>query len=227
MAELERELRALGATVELPPEPDLVTAVRARLAEPGRPRRFAWRPVAIAVAALAVALGIAFAVPPARSAILRFLGLQGVSVVRVEKLPPVGSGPAAFGERSSLPEAERLLGFRPVLPELSPPDAVYADLADGVLILLYGEPRARLRLTELRTQHGLIQKLATVEQRIEQVRVNGGPGLWIEGPHVVVELFRQPRLSGNVLLWEQGGLTLRLEGRLTKEEALGIARSVR
>ena len=57
--------------------------------------------------------------------------------------------------------------------------------------------------------------------------MDGQPGIWVEGEHVVSELFGLPRLSGNVLLWEQDGLTLRLEGRLTKEQALELARSVR
>ena len=35
------------------------------------------------------------------------------------------------------------------------------------------------------------------------------------------------RLAANVLLWEQDGLTLRLEGAFSKEQALLIAESVR
>ena len=62
---------------------------------------------------------------------------------------------------------------------------------------------------------------------MERVEVDGQPGIWVEGEHVVSEPFGLPRLSGNVLLWEQNGLTLRLEGRLTKEQALDIARCVR
>jgi hypothetical protein len=57
--------------------------------------------------------------------------------------------------------------------------------------------------------------------------VNGEPGIWVEVRHVVFEPFGLPRLSGNVILWEQEGLTLRLEGRFTKEQALDLARSVR
>ena len=41
------------------------------------------------------------------------------------------------------------------------------------------------------------------------------------------EPFGLPRVSGNVVLWEQDGLTLRLEGRFTKEQALELGRSVR
>ena len=85
-------------------------------------------------------------------------------------------------------------------------------------MLFYGEPELRLRLTEM--VGGTIEKYVRLEQGVERVEVNGEPGIWVEGRHVVYEPFGLPRLSGNVLLWEQQGLTLRLEGRVTKEQAL-------
>ena len=69
MTELERDLRALAAYVDLPGERDLWPGIEARLAH--RPARRRLRAAAIAIVAAAVAIGIAFAVPPARSAILR------------------------------------------------------------------------------------------------------------------------------------------------------------
>jgi hypothetical protein len=71
--------------------------------------------------------------------------------------------------------------------------------------------------------------------QLEEVSVNGGRGYWIEGsPHLY--FYRDPagqvrqgttRLVGNVLLWEQGDLTLRLEAGISRAEALRIAASVR
>src|SRR4051794_6002973 len=79
MTELERALVALGNEVDLPPTPDLWPGVRERL------QRRRWlRPAVFAVALGAVAVGIAFAVPPARSAILRFF----------HRAPPPVGGPA-------------------------------------------------------------------------------------------------------------------------------------
>jgi hypothetical protein len=225
MAELERELRALGAFVELPAERDLVPAVRARLSMPPQ-RRWRWRALAVVLAAAIVALGVAFAIPPARSAILRFLGLEGVTIVQVDKLPPAAPEPVAIGQRISLSEAERQAGFRPLLPDLGRPSAVYLDNLGHYLILLYGKRPARLRLAETNIGPGLIKKYTTVGG-VEPVDVDGAPGLWLKGPHVVIELSTQPRLSGNVLLWERDGLLLRLEGKLTLEQALRIARSMR
>jgi hypothetical protein len=67
------------------------------------------------------------------------------------------------------------------------------------------------------------------------VTVNGGRGFWLEGaPHQF--FYRDPdgsvrpdtlRLAGNTLLWEQGGVTLRLEADLTRDQALRLASTFR
>jgi RNA polymerase sigma factor (sigma-70 family) len=73
------------------------------------------------------------------------------------------------------------------------------------------------------------------QTRLDEVQVHGARGYWIEGPPHLY-WYRdaadevQPgstRLVGNVLLWEQAGLTLRLESALSKTEALHLADSVR
>ena len=71
--------------------------------------------------------------------------------------------------------------------------------------------------------------------RLEQVTMAGRPAYWIEGrPHFFFyrdqsgrQIDERFRLAANVLLWEQDGLTLRIEGAFSKEEALRIAASVR
>jgi hypothetical protein len=70
--------------------------------------------------------------------------------------------------------------------------------------------------------------------KLEEVSVNGNRGYWIEGEtHLFFFLDAQGRmqsdtfrLAGNVLLWEQANLTLRLELGVPKAEALRIAASV-
>jgi hypothetical protein len=223
MAELERELRVLAEAVEWPAEPDLAARVRTRLGEPRRSRR---RLIAAALAALAVLIGAAFAVPDSRSAILRLFGLEGVTVIQVDELPRVGRGPLVFGDRTTLVQAERELGFTALLPNLGRPEDVRVDPGGGYLIVLYD---SRIRLSEFRSGPSgpfLLKKLSA-DSRVRRLTVNGGPGLWVPGGHLVFELGRQPRLAGNTLLWEQGRLTLRLEGRFTLAKALEIARSVR
>jgi hypothetical protein len=175
---------------------------------------------------LVVSLAATMAVPDARTAVLRFLGIKGATVIRVDELPPASAAPQEYGESVTLMEAERVVGFRPLVIEGGEPDDVRIDrFSPYFIVILYGDPNVRLRLTEM--VGGLTQKYARVEQRVERVRVGGEPGIWVEGRHVVSEPFGLPRLSGNVLLWEQDGLTLRLEGKFTKEQALELANSVK
>jgi hypothetical protein len=225
LPDLERDLAALARVVDLPAERDLVPAVLARLHKPTYVGR--WRRAAgIAALVLVVGLASTMAVPDARTAVLRFLGIKGATVIRVDELPPVAVELPEFGESVGIGEAERVVGFRPLLIDGRSPDDVRIDRFSPYFIVLhYGEPGVRLRLTEM--VGGVIEKYARVEQRVERVEVNGEPGIWVEGRHVVYEPLGLPRLSGNVILWEQQGLTLRLEGGFTKEQALDLARSVR
>jgi hypothetical protein len=222
MPELDVALRELGRHVEFPPTPDLASAVRDRLARP----RLWRRPIAIALAVVVVAIGAVLAVPPARTAILDWLGLRGVSIVRVDELPPT-------------PVAERLdLGRQVTLEQLpawvivpdDEPDGVY--MGHGRVSLLWGTPdRVQLLLTEFQGE-AFIEKLIEPDAPVEGVTVDGEPGAWLEDPHVVI--FKDPsgrirestpRLAGKTLLWQHGEVTLRLEGDLSKEEALRIART--
>lgn len=228
MSELDAVLRELGRQVEFPPTPDLASAVRRRLG-----KRRSWRrPVALALAVLVVAIGAALAVPAARTAILDWLGLRGVSIVRVEKLPPVPAiGNLDLGRPVTLAEARRRSPW--LLVPADAPDRVYFSTAipDGKVSFLWGTPASvRLLLTEFRGE-SFIEKLIEPEARVEPVEV-GDRGVWLEEPHVLA--FRDPhgifrestaRLAGKTLIWQEGDVTLRLEGDLSKDQALRIARS--
>jgi hypothetical protein len=71
---------------------------------------------------------------------------------------------------------------------------------------------------------------------IEAVTVGGKPGFWIaDAPHGVLLVCNEAeddcreeryRLAGNVLLWEDDGITLRIESGLSREESLAIAESM-
>lgn len=238
MAELELELRRLGAEVAWPETPDLGRAVRRRIEGPPE-RRFHPRALAIALAVLAVAVGAVLAVPPARTAILDWLGFGGVEIRRVEELS--GVPPEArlvLGERTTLAEAQRRSGHPVLVPvDSAAPDAVYLDTASpgNPVALVYGSlAEPRLLVLEFRAAP-LIEKELVSATQVEPVRVGGEQGLWIEGPrHEFVyrtlegeEAIDTQRLAGNTLLWKRGSLTLRLEGDLSKDEAIRIAESMR
>ena len=241
MPELERELRALAAYVDLPVAPELAPRVRARLeSAPGptkRPRR-----LVLALAALAVALAAALAVPPARTAILRFFHIQGATVTRVSRLPRVPEGAKLdLGRRVTLEQAQRAVRFPVIVPDLGSPDDVYLDrrVPGGMVSLVYGsESHLRLLATEFLGSGApqLIQKKVQEGTRVDQVSVDGEPGIWVGGPpHVFMYEYafgdvreESIRLSGNALVWQYGRMTLRLEGEdLTKAEALRIASKMR
>jgi len=228
MPEFDVALRQLGRHIEWPPTPELAPAVRSRIG-----KRRAWRPVAIALAVLVVAVGAVMAVPPARTAIFEWLGIKGVKITRVEQLPPTPVvGNLDLGRPVTLAEARRRAPWL-LVPTDAPDSVHYSDsIPGGKVTLLWGTPTSvRLLLTEFRGET-FIEKLIQPETNVEEVTVDGKPGVWLEDRHVV--LYRNlkgftredtARLVGQTLLWQDGEVTLRLEGDLSKEEALRIARS--
>ena len=103
MSSLEQRLEALGRELAFPATPDLSGRARST----GRP--FPWRQVAFALAILAVAIAAAFAVPQARTTILRWFHLNGVTVERVDTLPEAQERAKAggLGRRLTLDQAQR------------------------------------------------------------------------------------------------------------------------
>jgi hypothetical protein len=82
----------------------------------------------VAVAAALALAGAAFAVTPARHAILSVLGLRGVRIERVPRLPPGLRGAGArsgLGRRIPINRAHHAAGFNAVLPSAT--GAAYLD----------------------------------------------------------------------------------------------------
>jgi len=236
MPELDLVLRELGRQIEFPPTPDLAPGVRGRLDE-----RRAWRrrSLVIAVAVLAVGIGAVLAVSPARTAILDWLGIRGARIVRVEQLPPAPVvGNLDLGRQVTLAQARRLAPWLlvPTAEGVGSPDRVSysSEIPGGKVTFLWGTPEnVHLLLTQFRGE-AFIEKLVQPETKVELVRVDGNRGAWLEDPHVLI--YRSSdgqlredtaRLAGKTLLWQRGTVTLRLEGELSKAEALRIARSSR
>jgi hypothetical protein len=267
--DLDGALADLAAALEFPATPDLAGAVAARLDEapapgPARVRRGrlagrpGWRRLAVAalVAVLLAAAGLV-ASPGTREAVARRLGLRGVGV-ELGGTPPttVTTRPGerldlGLGERVTLAEARRRVGFRVLVPGAAgfrQPAAVHVNQAappGGRVDLVYrsraGLPASPftdvgLLLTEFqgRPTPQFIKKVAVLGM-VEAVTVGGEPGYWFSGePHFFTYQDarggvheEQTRLAGNTLIWQRGGLTLRLEGQISRREALAIAESLR
>jgi hypothetical protein len=201
MIELERELRGLARFIEFPETPDVTSKVRRDLQDT---RQGVWpRRAALAVAIAVLAVGAGFAVPQARTAILRFFGAGPVQIEFVDRLPAVRPAPRLELGRAIDPGDAPFTLLRSKL--LGEPDAVYRD--GDVVTLLYGSPqRVRLLLTEIAGSDftpEIGKKLAAAGTHVEFVPIRGsvGPGVWIEGrPHVVLIPGGPPRLATNTLI---------------------------
>ncbi|HWO81245.1 hypothetical protein [Gaiella sp.] len=241
MSGLERELRALSAVVDWPAEPDVATTVADRLGErpPARPRRLR---VAIVAVALLAALLAVLAVPPARTAILDWLGIGGARIVRVDELPPL---PArrdfdVLGQRTSSVAAQTGAGFPLAEPPRDEPAPDEVRLAPGLRVsyIWRDGDDVRLLITQFPGRVGdpaLLKKLVGRTTAVDRFEVDGDPAVWLEGgPHAV--LFVAPDgtirddqgwLAGNTLLVDRDGVTIRVEGQLEREAAVELVRATR
>ena len=176
----------------------------------------------LAVAAAIAALAAAFAVPQSRAAILDLFDFGGVTIERVQQLSAARERPlgANLGPVVTRAQAAAVLGRRPLLPDVP----VTLHLSGRVVSLLFTYAGQPVLLSEFRGFPGILKKIVAPSTTIEQT----SRGLWLEGAHLYLFPEAPPRLAGNVLLWQQNGLTLRLEGRgLAKSVAIWLAARIR
>jgi hypothetical protein len=239
MAELEQELRDLARALDFPDVPDLTGRVRARLvAPPPRKRRRAGLLVA---ATLVAAVCAALAVPQARTAILDWLGLRGVSVERVPTQPTAPDRPADLGLGSvvGLDEARARAAFDVLVPDATPDEVRFSEaLPGGQVAFVWREEDGDVEalLTEFRADldFEFIEKMAGPATVVERFELDGNRALWLTGaPHGFTyrdasgDLREETlRLAGSTLLWQRGSTILRLEGDFTRAEALAFADSL-
>jgi hypothetical protein len=157
-----------------------------------------------------------------------------------------------LGRFITLDEAAELVDFSilvPRLEEIGAPHATYVgpEPRGGRVSLVYAPndflptddlTGVGLLVMQFQASHAELVggKLAPPEASIEAVSVRGRPALWISGaPHELVfyrdvrgEARYDPlRLAGNTLLWEENGLTVRLESALSLAQAIRVAESMR
>jgi len=239
MADLERDLRDLALALDFPAAPDLTGRVRAQLAAP--PRRSYRRAVLLVAATLVAAACAALAVPQARTAILDWLGLNGVSIERVPTQPDAPVQPVNYGlgRLVDLGEAREAAQFEVVVPDGSPDEVRFSESLPGgqvAFVWLDDEGKLDVLLTEIRADldRQFMGKMAGPDTRIQPFRLNGEPAVWLDGaPHAFSyrDLGDQInaetlRLAGPTLLWQRGSVIFRLEGASTREEAVAYAESL-
>jgi hypothetical protein len=204
--------------------------------------------VLLVAAAIALALGT-------QVVVAHYIQLRGATVQSVPALPsPSPVRAADVGQRYSLGDrfdsiegAAKAAGFTPLVPAaLGRPDQVFYRRDAGVVTLVYGprtglpasvDPQVGALVMEARGQvsRPSFGKLVQPGVTLQDVTVGGDPGYWISGaPH---GFFFYPtgsggtsidtlRLSGEALIWNRGGLVLRLESGLGKEQSIALAQSL-
>jgi hypothetical protein len=240
VTDLELRLVALGRDLDVPDAPDLVARVSADIG-PRRadPRRRLVLVLAVVLCAVVLA---SLAIPDARSAVLRFFGIGAARIELVDELPevqpPYAELELMLGERVPLAEARARAGFD-LLELEDAPDGVF--LGDrGTVWFLYGRPDD-VKLLVAQTAEldldspALVKKLATAGTSVSYVTARDEPAYFLSGdPHLVLLLdedgeivSESARLARDVLLWAEGGRTIRLEGELSEDAAIELAESLR
>lgn len=253
---LEAELYELGRHLEVPPAPaapQLAATVRARLEagaaaaggapagdRTGRPWSQLWLRAASVLAI--VLAGLLVVSPQVRAAVgdlLRFAGIE-IHVGDESPVQPRSRYVPLPGERvTDLETARDLADFQVLVPaELGEPDAVV--VADGevprVVALLYHDPPgARVPAIRIDEFRGSITPVFRkyLDQAAEPIAIGQYLAFWIDRPHPVLYVDREgefreerARLSGQTLIVEVGGTTVRIEGDFDKERAIELARSL-
>ncbi|MDQ6616015.1 MAG: hypothetical protein M3083_15070 [Actinomycetota bacterium] len=256
MRELEVQLREMASEMSWPATPDLAAAAAERLSGPSARRSHRLgRKVLLAAVVVAAVLGVSLAVSPgARRAAADLLGLRSVHI-STGPPPPIPTTvtpppPLDLGQAVTLTEAARRVGFAvriPNLPVFDQPDGVSVSTPppEGEVTLMY-RPRADLPasaqtgvgllLTEFQgtMEAGFFGKVAEPGTTIEALAVHRQPAYWLAGaPHAFFYRTAKGgiypdtlRLATNTLIWQAGPVTLRVEGDITKEQALAIADSL-
>ncbi|CAN5829396.1 hypothetical protein BH24CHL6_BH24CHL6_00700 [soil metagenome] len=238
--DLEVALTEMAGYFEYPATPDLASRVSIKLTEPAA--HFDWRPFGFGrrrfpSSLLTALVGVLLVTG---SVIAVGIGLRGLGITFVDE-PPPASDELHLGERLTLAEAQARVSYRILLPDegLGQPDEVFLDTQPAVeqVSLVYRRNGGiELLLTQFVASPDVevATKLIGPVTTVEPVSVAGTAGLWIEGePHVLLyrnsegsQLEDRVRLVGNVLLWQRGELTLRLEGVSSRDEAMRLAESV-
>ncbi len=251
--ELEARLIELGARLDVPEAGSLPAAVRARLdpvavSAPGD--RELWRRRALVAAAVVVAiLTVLCAYSPTRTALADWLGIGAVRFTSVAQLPtlppntaaatPAGStGSTGSTEADAMAHAQAQVTFPIQLPDPHRSGPVLSLRADPTVPGgLVSVGFADFDLTEIAAeadQGPVVSKFVGPDTHLRFVTVNSRDGAWISGsPHELAYLdpdgtlrTQTLRRAGNVLVWEQGGVTYRVEGLDSLDDALAVAATI-
>ncbi len=251
---LEQQLLGLGTDLDWPATPNLAPSVSRRIAS--RPRWFESRwALAAAVVIIAVGVLLANPPSRNAIAHWINLRTHFQQVPHLATPTPLPSGPIGkrlgLGDPTTLSAARAAVAWQVLVPGLlGAPDEVYLEapplgpVGDDVALVYsarQGIPASNLTgvamlVTEVRGKvtSDSFGKTLGPGTTLEVVTVAGHPGYWISGaPNVFFLIdaagnirYETLRLATNTLLIDEGGTIVRIEGDLTKAQALQIAASL-
>lgn len=256
MPELEDELTALAGAIVWPPTPRLRVLpmygdVSREAGRRGFPR---WALAAAAVLLILAALLAYTPSREAIAGWLNLhLNLQRVQhPPNPSALPPGQLGENLdLGTAVTLDQARAQVAWKVTVPaSLGQPDAVYlkqppSGPSKGEVTLVYaqrsdipvsGQTGVAVLVTEARgtVNEFFFQKTLGPDSTVEQVNVGGHAGYWIAGhPHDFAFTdadgkfyWEKVRLATNTLIFDHNGTIVRIEGDMTRAQALAIASSM-
>jgi hypothetical protein len=255
MPDVEQQLLELGANLEWPATPQLAARVRYRVAQPSQAwYQSRWAIAAIALLIALVAL-VAYT-PTRDVIARWFNLHANIQRTEHPPTPsPLPPGPLGerlgLGNSTTLEAARTQVSWTITVPKsLGNPDEVYLQQpptgpSQGEVTLVYsarpgipvsGQTGVSVLITEARgaVDKNFFGKMLGADTTLQEVTVNGHPGYWIAGkPHAFVFIdssgqtrYETMRLATNTLIFDNGGTVVRIEGDLTKAQALEIARSL-
>jgi hypothetical protein len=197
MIDLERGLTDLADHLDYPASEQAPAALRRRLIAPDSARRR--RALLVAAAVLVIMATSIVAIAPARHAVADWLGIGAVEIHRSNGPLPTSTGrhpvPGATGATpdpraaARLAEARRAVSFAILTPSIDSAGSLVAvDLDRRVTGGLVSLSYPRFTVVEIATdpiQPPPLYKLLAGRTRMQQVTVNGEPGLWILSIHEI------------------------------------------
>ena len=149
----------------------------------------------------------------------------------MDRLPDVRTRrPLDLGVHTSLATARKSVHYHVLTSKLlgKPKDV---RLRFDQVAFVYGDHK----LVVLQSEGTFFTKEVGPLTNVDRFRLNGADATWISGPRHVFGYVAGPGgdhrselyLVGNALIWQRGPLTLRLEGKVSRAEAVRIARSFR
>jgi hypothetical protein len=238
MSTLESELAALGRATAYPPTPDLASGFWLRLetgrrsTAPASALSLAGVAIAAAVVAVSVVIGT---VTPAREAAASLF--DSINIFETdESLDDLPTD--ITGEETTIADAEARLGRaieQPSYPEgLSLNRVLFQDFGTTKAAVLFYRASGGTQFAVFVTNAGVGKELSAGSGTSERVDGVGNEAHWLEGQRIVQYYDLEGNViqqsvrvtAANTLVWDRDGYVYRIEGNVSRDEAVRIAQSM-